>query len=399
MFRYTLALLITLSSLSLAAAEPQTSERETIGLVPAGGGARGIAHVGVIRALEEMQVPVDAVAGTSMGALVGGLYASGMSADDLYQVVTTMDWDLAFEDAVDRGELPPRRKSDDYDFPSDLNFAFKDGKLSIPLGLIQGQQVRQIIKELMLGVAHVRDFDQLPIPFRAVAADIESGDAYVFSQGDVVTAMRASMSLPGLLAPVEHDGRLLVDGGVANNIPVDVARAMGVDRLIVVDIGTPLLKRDEIDSVVSVAEQMVGFLTRKNSVQQLETLVDTDVLITPDLQGMGMLAFDQDIAIYQAGFDAAVESRSQIAGLSLATPQWQEHLAAREIPERIVAPIEFIAIRNDSGVSDDLIRVQLEQPLGEPLDRNLLNDNIASIYAVYLSLGWPFLSNLSRLGR
>ncbi|MEP4484062.1 MAG: patatin-like phospholipase family protein [Halioglobus sp.] len=382
MFRYTLLLLITLSTFSIAAAELKTGERETIGLVLAGGGARGIAHVGVIRALEEMQVPIDAVAGTSMGALVGGLYASGMSADDLYQVVTTMDWDLAFEDAVDRGELPPRRKSDDYDFPSDLNFAFKDGKLSIPLGLIQGQQVRQIIKELMLDVVHVRDFDQLPIPFRAVAADIESGDAYVFSQGDVVTAMRASMSLPGLLAPVEHDGRLLVDGGVANNIPVDVARAMGVDRLIVVDIGTPLLKRDEINSVVSVAEQMVGFLTRKNSVAQLETLGDSDVLITPDLQGMGMLAFDEDIAIYQRGYDAAISDRSQIAALSLPKQQWEEHMASRMIPQRIVAPIEFIAIKNDSGVSDEMIRVQLEQPLGEPLDRGLLNDNIASIYAL-----------------
>jgi NTE family protein len=382
MFRYTFLLLLALASLPLAIAQPQTVERETIGLVLAGGGARGIAHVGVIRALEEMQVPIDAVAGTSMGALVGGLYASGMTSDELYEVVTTMDWERAFEDSVPRDKLPTRRKSDDYDFPSGVKFAVKDGNLTIPLGLIQGQQVRQIIKDLMLDVIHVRDFDELPIPFRAVAADIESGDEYVFARGDVVTAMRASMSLPGLLAPVEHDGRLFVDGGVANNIPVDVARSMGVDRVIVVDIGTPLLRRNEINSFLSVAEQMVGFLTRKNSEQQLETLVETDVLITPDLESFGTLSFEDTVAIYQRGYDETIKLTSRLKEMALAEAQWEEHLAARVMPEHTDLPIEFIAIKNDSGLSDDLIRVRLEQSLGEPLDLNLLNRNIASIYAL-----------------
>jgi NTE family protein len=383
MFGYKMAALLLSCLLGASASiAAQPTDRERIGLVLSGGGARGLAHAGVIRALEEMRIPIDAVAGTSMGALVGGLYATGLSSADLHQVVTTMDWELAFEDAVDRGDLPPRRKADDYDFPSDLTFSLKEGELSIPLGLIQGQQVRQIIKELMQDVSHLRDFDQLPIPFRAVATDIETGEAYVFSSGDVVTAMRASMSLPGLLAPVSHDGKLLVDGGVANNIPVDVARTMGVDRVIVVDIGTPLLKQDEISSILSVADQMVGFLTRRNSELQLQTLNDSDVLITPELEGMGMLDFDQHAEIYQRGYAAGNEAVGVLEHWQLAPDAWQQHIAARSLPERAEERIAFIQVRNDSRVSDEMVRVRLEQPLGEPLDRDLLNDNIASIYAL-----------------
>ena len=208
---------------ALAADQP----RERVGLALAGGGARGIAHVGVIRALEEMQIPVDALAGTSMGALVGGLYATGINARELQNIVAAMDWENAFTDNVERSKLPIRRKGDDYDYPIKLNLSIKDGELSFPLGLAQGQQVRMKIKELKVEAEHISNFDLLRIPYRTVATDLETGEAYVFSDGDIVTAMRASMSLPGLLAPVEHDGRLLVDGGVANNIPVDIARKMG----------------------------------------------------------------------------------------------------------------------------------------------------------------------------
>ena len=254
----TVLLAVLLSVPSLQAA---VGGRDKIGLVLAGGCARGIAHVGVIRALEEMQIPVDMIAGTSMGALVGGLYATGMDAGDLRRVVAEMDWQLAFTDGISRDEQPIRRKADDYDYPIKISLAFKDGELSFPLGLIQGQQVRMIIKDLMVEADHIDDFDKLPIPYRAVATDIESGEAYVFDGGTMVTAMRASMSIPGLLAPVEYDGRLLVDGGVANNVPVDVARDMGADRVITIDIGTPLKDRDEINSLVSVADQSWVFDT------------------------------------------------------------------------------------------------------------------------------------------
>ena len=374
--RFLVALLLVATTSTALAEQPR------IGLVLAGGGARGIAHAGVIRALEEMQVPVHAVAGTSMGALVGGLYASGMNADDLATVVDEMDWERAFQDGVDRSDQPQRRKGDDYDYPTQIRFSLKDGSVSMPLGFIQGQQVQQIIKELMRDVAEVRNFDELPIPYRAVATDIETGQAYVFDRGNVVTAMRASMSLPGLLAPVEHNGLLLIDGGIANNVPVSVARDMGVDLVVVVDIGTPLRDRDNINSVVAVADQMVGFLTRKNSEEQLATLTDTDILVSPDLVGIGMLDFDRADDIYRMGYEAARALEPQLAALAVNDEDWQTYLAARTIDRPTDRAIDLIAVHNNSRVSDDIIRVRLNQEVGEPLDRGQLLDDIADIYAL-----------------
>ncbi len=375
----TLPLLLLLLCGALQA---QELVRPSVGLVLAGGGARGIAHAGVITALEEMHIPVDAIAGTSMGALVGGLYASGMAAPELKDVIFTMDWERAFEDSVDRGELPMRRKSDDYDYPSQIQLSFKEGGVALPLGIVEGQQVRLIIKELMKDAAHIKDFDDLPTPFRAVATDIETGDAYVFHDGDIVTAMRASMSLPGLLAPVEHDGRLLIDGGLANNIPVDVAREMKVDRLIVIDIGTPLMKRDEITSLLSVADQVLGFLTRKNSLYQLETLDEQDLLIRPDLEGTGMLDSELQEAIFQSGYDAAMLMKDELMALSVADQAWEQYVAARRITPPEDAFIRFVAVQNDSRVSDEMISRRITQAMGEPLDRDQLQRDIAEIYAL-----------------
>ncbi|PLW70147.1 patatin-like phospholipase family protein [Pseudohalioglobus lutimaris] len=355
---------------------------ERISLVLAGGGARGIAHVGAITALEEMQVPIHAVAGTSMGALVGGLYAIGMDSGQLREVIETMSWEDAFVDSLDRSELPQRRKSDDYDYPSSVSLSFQDGRVSIPLGLVQGQQVRQIIKELTTDAAKVRNFDDLPTPYRAVATDLETGDPYIFSRGSIVTAMRASMSLPALLAPVEHDGRLLVDGGLAMNIPVEVGREMGADRLIVIDIGTPLRSRDEINSVLAVSDQMLGFLTRKNSLEQLEALTARDILINPDLTGIGMLDFAMTQEIFQRGYQATMALREELAPLALADPEWASYLAARERPATHAPVIEHIAIVNDSPLRDDLIRVRLRQRIGEPLDTEQLQEDIAEIYTL-----------------
>ena len=376
----SLALLLALTG--VAALQAGELTRDRVGLVLAGGGARGIAHVGVIRALEEMQIPVDAIAGTSMGALVGGLYATGMNADELQRVVAEMDWESAFTDTIPRGGQPIRRKADDYDYPIKIKLAFKDGRVSFPLGLIQGQQVRMIIKELMVDAAHIHDFDQLPIPYRAVATDIETGEAYVFDSGDMVTAMRASMSIPGLLAPVEHDGRLLVDGGVANNVPVDVARQMGADRLITIDIGTPLKTREEIRSVVSLADQMLGFLTRKNSIDQIETLTSTDFLIRPELAAVGMLDFDGEQVIADAGYQTAMSMKDELSVLRLNDVEWAQHLASRRLQDAPEPIIDYLVVDNNSPISDEIIRLRISQPMGEVLDGDRLRADIEDIYAL-----------------
>ncbi|AQA16988.1 hypothetical protein BST95_00885 [Halioglobus japonicus] len=377
-----IAALILCASTASTAIASQDDATTTNALVLAGGGARGIAHAGVIAALEEMQIPVNAIAGTSMGALVGGLYAIGMTPEELKLVVDNMAWGEAFQDSVDRNNLPQRRKSDDYDYPTSLSVAFKDGQFSIPLGIVQGQQVRQIIKDLVIRAEHIRDFDELAIPYRAVATDIESGDAYIFSKGNMVTAMRASMSLPALLAPVEHDGRLLVDGGLAMNIPVEVGRQIGGERLIVVDIGTPLRTREEITSILGVTDQMLNFLTRKNSLEQLSTLGDNDILIKPDLTGIGMLDFEETEVIFQRGYDAAMAMRNQLLPLAVSDAAWADYLAHRTIPSATEPMVARIDIENNSNVSDDLIRARLHQQTDAALDRDQLGEDIEEIYAL-----------------
>ena len=355
---------------------------ERVGLVLSGGGARGVAHVGVIQALEEMRVPVHAIAATSMGALVGGMYATGMSAGDLREVVSHMDWQEAFLDKPDRKDLPVRRKQDDYDYPVKFQFSFNDGSMSFPMGVVQGQRATMLIKNLMVQAETIKDFDQLFIPFRALAADVETGDAYVFSEGDIVLAMRTSMSLPAIFAPVEHDGRLLVDGGIANNLPVDVARTMGVDKLIVVDIGTPMAGREEITSVLAVAGQMINMLTRRNTEVQLASLDDNDILVTPELGEVGTLDFEKYQTAYDRGYEAAIALRASLETLALDETAWDHYVASRPPRVEYDPPVEFIVIDNNSKISDELIRVRLNQQLGEPLDRKQLEQDMGEIYCL-----------------
>ncbi len=231
-----------------------TDHRPRIGLVLSGGGARGVAHVGVLRVLEEMHIPIDAIAGSSMGAVVGGLYASGLSASQIDELFQSVDWSDAFSDRPARAGLNFRRRREDRDFLVRLPLGFRDGRFLLPSGLIQGQKLTQLLRKNTLQVSGIADFDHLPTPFRAVATDLETGAAVVMKDGDLTTALHASLSAPGVFAPVERNGRLLVDGGIANNLPIDVARAMGVDRLIVVDVGLPLGQRDRLGSVTKCRE-------------------------------------------------------------------------------------------------------------------------------------------------
>lgn len=365
-----------------AAEDADDPGRERIGLVLAGGGARGIAHAGVIRALEEFHVPVDAVAGTSMGALIGGLYAVGHDAEELQEIIDGMDWGLAFADTRSRSEMSPRRKADDYDYPAHLGLSVEGRDLSMPIGIIQGQQVRLILKRHTEAANTIHDFDRLPIPYRAVATDIATGEAWIFDHGDLVQAMRASMSIPGLLAPVEVDGHMLVDGGIASNVPVNAARGMDVDRLIVIDIGRPLMAADEITDFWTVTEQTLNFLTRRNADAELATLTDRDIVITPDIGDFGVLDFSRAERIYQVGYEAGLALREQLEPLALDDAAWQAYLDQRRLPPIDSPMVVSVRIDEDSDLSDDLIRSKVHQQPGEPLDREQLTDDIQQIYAL-----------------
>ncbi|MFI4914685.1 MAG: patatin-like phospholipase family protein, partial [Steroidobacterales bacterium] len=273
--------LLLCSAYAAAAQTQEPAHRPRIGLVLSGGGARGAAHIGVLKALDELHVPVDAIAGTSMGAVVGGLYASGMSGAEIERALGSLDWQNAFRDRPPRTELDYRRKEEDRQFLVNLPLGLHGKKLVIPKGLLQGQKLTQVLRRLTLPVARITDFDQLPTRFRAVATDLETGEATVLRDGDLTTAMRASMSVPGLFAPTEYRGRLLVDGGLAENLPIDIAREMGVDVLIVVDAGYPLQSRENLQTLASITNQMLAILVRRDASRQLATLGPRDVVLRP----------------------------------------------------------------------------------------------------------------------
>ena len=251
-----------------AFADEAAVERPRIGLVLGGGGARGVAHIGVLQELERLQIPIDAIAGTSMGALVGGLYASGMTADELEALVQSLDWAGALTDQPARDDLSFRRKQDDRAYPIDFELGVRGTDFVLPEGVIQGHELDLLLRKLTLEVSDITSFDDLPIPFRAVAADIVTGDTVVMASGDLAMALRASMSVPGAFAPAEVDGRKLVDGGIADNLPVDIAREMGVDIVIAVDVEFPLYSEEELGSVLTVSEQVLTILMRRHTLRQ-----------------------------------------------------------------------------------------------------------------------------------
>lgn len=378
MHHLLLCLLLALTSFTALAVEPP---RPKVGLVLSGGAARGLAHIGVLKALEEQGVHIDAIAGTSMGAVVGGLYASGYSIEELEHLALTLDWQQALSDAPPRKDVPFRRKQDDRDFLVKQKLSFRDdGSLGLPLGVIQGQNLSLLLESKLAHTADTRDFDKLPIPFRAVATDIASGEKVVFRRGHLPQVVRASMSIPAVFAPVELDGRLLVDGGMVDNIPLDVVREMGVDMAIVVDIGTPLRSRKQLATVVDVLNQSITLMTRRNSEEQLASLHRDDILVQPALTSFGVTDFGRAQDMIDAGYRATRALDARLALLRQTGGDSQ--LAVARSAQQRTPIITAIKVENDSKVSDDVIRYYIRQPLGEPLELERLQTDMGTLYGL-----------------
>ncbi len=360
------------------------TSRPRIALVLSGGGARGAAHVGVIRVLEELQIPVDIVVGTSMGAVVGGLYASGLNADELEQVIDYIDWRDAFIDNPPRKDLTYRRKRDDDEFQIKFDLGVRDGRVKLPKGIIQGQKLALYLREFSLGVAHIDDFDELPTPFRAVAADLVSGDKVVLAQGDLALAMRASMSAPGIFAPAEVGGRTLVDGGIALNLPIEVAHELGADIVIAVDVGFPLLPADQIESALDVSNQMLTILIERQTRDQRELLGDADVLIQPDLGLLGSTQFELAEEAIEIGYRSADLQRAALASLSIDLPEYRAHVAARQARQNPEQTPDFVRVTTDARISSRVIETRLATLPGQPLSIEALREDMARIYGLGL---------------
>jgi NTE family protein len=364
------------------AAPPGASEpahRPRVGLVLSGGGARGAAHIGVLKALEEMHVPVDVVVGTSMGAVVGGLYASGMSAREVEETLDSLDWQNALRDRPSRTSLNFRRKEDDREFLVHLPLGLRDGDLRVPRGLIQGQKLSARLRDATLPVADIERFDQLPIPFRAVAADLGTGETVVLDHGSLATAVRASFSLPGVFAPVPVEGRVLVDGGIVDNLPVDVARAMGVDLVIAVDVSTPLDEVEHLDSALAVSNQMIAILLNRGTSASRAQLRPEDVLIRPDLGRTSPLDFKNVRATARAGEVAAHALAERLRPLAVGEEEFRRFVARRA--ERPPAPrIDFVRVDPGSGRYHKLIEAELKPVIGKPADAATIDEGLQNLY-------------------
>ena len=370
---------------SRAAVGTGLDERPRIGLVLSGGGARGAAHIGVLRVLEEMQVPVDFVTGASIGSIVGGLYAAGLSPDEIEEAVSGLDWDEMFQDGADRKNRSFRRKRDDdlLLVKAQPGFDLKTRELKLPAGLVQGQRINLALRDLTAVTAKADEFDDLAIPFRAVATDLTTGQPVVLETGSLADAMWASMAVPGVFAPARLDGRLLVDGGVANNLPMDVAREMGAEVLIVVDISTPLKGAEEMTDVFAVTDQLTSIMTRANTERQLATLTSADVQIVPLIPDVKTGDFRRLAEAIPAGYEAASLQRSSIARYAVGDVDYRAWLASRQ-RRRHVPVIEFIEILNDAGLAEETLMVNVSHPLDAPLDTVQLERDVARIYGMEL---------------
>jgi len=375
---------IALIANSALADETLPTTRPRIGLVLSGGGARGIAHVGVLKVLDEMHIPIDAVAGTSMGALIGGLYASGMKPAEIEHLVQSLDWQGAFRDRPPRTVLGFRRKQDDRNFLVRYSLGVSSEGFELPTGLVQGQKQTQLLREATLPVADITDFDQLPIPFRAVATDLETGKEVVMGSGDLVTAMRASMSAPGVFTPVELNGRLLIDGGLVNNLPADIARQMHVDVLIVVDVSFPLFGRDELTSPLAITNQAAAIMVRNRTLEKRAALSPDDIVIDPQLGTMSSADFSRVARAFAAGEVAARAASTRLASLSLDAAAYQQYLASRAPGLQQLPRVDFIETDEASKRYAAAVDAVVGDLRGQPLDRAQINDDLAALYALDL---------------
>ncbi len=375
-----------------AAAAGPTSQRQSVGIALSGGGARGIAHVGVLKALEELQVPVDYVAGTSMGSIVGGLYAIGNSPDELEQLVHGIDWDAAFADSAGPDQISWRDKLERRRYNLPLEFGLGSDRGVAPSGIIAGHNLQLILRRLT-GAVSTTEFDQLAIPFRAVATDIQRGEPYAIERGDLATAIRASMAVPLAFDPVELDGRVLVDGGVLNNLPVDVARDMGADLVIGVNIASPLGDISADSSFINVTYQSIDVALVRNTI---ESLAEADLIIAPALGDYSAANFSDVESLVVAGYDAVMRRAPFLRGLALNDADWQAHLASRADSRTTAwSQVDYVEFTGNDRTSTRRLSGLAGSLVGHPADLKAIEQVTRQMMALgsFNSVGYEFVEN------
>jgi NTE family protein len=379
--RIGLALLTLMASplITVAQTGPQAPKRPTIGVALEGGGALGLAHIGVLRWFEQHHIPIDYLSGNSMGALVGGLYATGKSPDEIERLVKQVDWLFVLGGETPFEDLSFRRKEDARAAQTDLAIGFKHG-LSLPSGLSAGHQINMIIDRETLAYSSVKSFDDLPIPFRCVSTELTSEKAHVFSTGPIGLAMRSSMSLPAIFAPVRDGDRVYVDGALVDNLPTDLARQMGPDVVIAIHLQVAPTTADEIQSLFSVLGQAITVGTAATEVRGMEA---ADIVVKVDVQKFTALEFDKADALIQQGMQAAEEKAKVLQPYALDQAAWDEYVARRDARKQSAVGIpEFVRVEGTSDVADQKIQKFLQPLVGKPIDTQKLEGYLTRLTGV-----------------
>ncbi len=352
-----------------------TPPRPKVGLVLEGGGALGLAHIGVIQWLEEHRIPVNYVAGTSMGGLVGGIYATGYTAAEVKELVETIHWDQVLQGQTPYKDLSFRRKQDAVEYPNHLEFGLRKG-LQFPEGFNSGQDVVMILDRIALPYSEVKDFNDLPIPFACVATDLVTSQAFVFRQGSLSLALRSTMSLPGVFSPVRWEGHIFADGGLMDNLPVDVAQSMGADLTLAVHLETTKLDPTATLSSFGVLGRSVSVVVAANELRSIEK---ADILISVPLAGFDSLAYNRSEELIKMGYQAAEAKAAVLSALSVDEPTWQAYLTRRS-GRRLTTPTpQFVKVVGTSPKLATAIEKDLNDNIGKPVDTAALQNQLMDL--------------------
>ena len=370
---------------SAAAASPiAPAEERSVVLVLGGDGAYGIANVGVLEALEELRIPVDAIVGSGTGALVGGLHAAGNSPESLRASLSSIDWDEALLDRAPRAHRTYRRKVDDREFLLDLSVGLRGGTLALPRSVFAAKRWTLFVESLALPAITAGDFDELPTPFRAVATELESGRSVVLERGDLGAAIRAASALPGLFPPVEIEGRLLTDGVLSNAFPIDVARSLGASTVIAVEIAPPLARSSAITSYLDVGEQVLRLHEEENRKSRAAELGSADVHLVLELRERSLLSHAEASSIAGEGKYAVLAQRSKLERLALDEAAWAEHARRRALRLRPLPVLGAVRVGDAGRLAPEAIAERITSVPGEPLDPDRLRRDYARVFGLDL---------------
>jgi NTE family protein len=393
---FLLAIIAFINSFALPQEDKSAAKHPKLGLVLEGGAALGLAHIGVLQWLEEHRIPINYVAGTSMGGLVGGIYATGNSPAAIRETVDGIDWNEVLRGEIPYPDLSFRRKEDAEQYPNGLEFGIKNG-VRFPEGFNSGHQVGLILDRISLPYSEMKSFDDLPIPFACLATDLVSGKKHVFREGSLARALRATMSLPGVFTPVRASDSILVDGGLLENLPVDVAKAMGAEVVIAVHLQVKPLEAKEALSSFGVLGKSISVVIAANELRSMEK---AEILISVPLEGYSASDYKKSNNIIQAGYEAAASKAEILSAFSVDEVSWRDYLAHRDSRRKSTPIPQFVEVTGTKPALSKEIEQKLSDNLGKPVDPDNLDRQVTYLSGVgrYSRVGYRMAERNGRQG-